>query len=156
MGPQSCTDPTFKDPACPQICTGPNDHPFGWADVLECPLSSEWYCGWGNQSRCENGHTFELPDGFFDDPRKTRRPLKTVTETYAEGCAATASPSASTRTPNVVVNKSNKSIAESATSSASTTVVAFKGRASRRDVGRDGVKLGATALLIVFGFSLSP
>ena len=67
---QSCTDPTFKHPSCTSICTGPNDHPYGWADVLECPLSSEWYCGWGNQSRCESGDTFSLGDGFIDDHRK--------------------------------------------------------------------------------------
>lgn len=152
----SCTDPTFQDLACSQICTGPNDHPFGWADVLECPLSSEWYCGWGNQSRCENGDTFKLPDGYFDDPRKTRHPpKKTITETYAEACVATAAPSVSTRTSNVDVSKSNKSIAASAPPSASTTVVVFKGRASRSGVGREWAMLGATALFIVLGLYVS-
>ncbi|KAL9008475.1 MAG: hypothetical protein Q9173_006403 [Seirophora scorigena] len=66
----SCTDPTFSSPLCAQICTEtPDDHPFGWADVLLCPLSDEWYCGWGNQSRCERGETFKLHDGYFADKR---------------------------------------------------------------------------------------
>ncbi|KAI4102423.1 MAG: hypothetical protein LQ345_007372 [Seirophora villosa] len=66
----SCTDPTFSSPLCAQICTKtPDDHPFGWADVLLCPLSDDWYCGWGNQSRCERGETFKLQDGYFADKR---------------------------------------------------------------------------------------
>ncbi|KAL8866900.1 MAG: hypothetical protein Q9174_006009, partial [Haloplaca sp. 1 TL-2023] len=65
----SCTDPTFQDPACTTYCTSPGTHPFGWADVLLCPLSDDWYCGWGNQSRCESGETFKIEDGYFADFR---------------------------------------------------------------------------------------
>ncbi|KAL8731793.1 MAG: hypothetical protein Q9166_003240, partial [cf. Caloplaca sp. 2 TL-2023] len=81
----SCTDPTFSSPLCTNICTSPADSPFGFADVLLCPLSDQWYCGWGNQSRCENGPTFKLADGYFADFRNGTASEEAVTGSVTAG-----------------------------------------------------------------------
>ncbi|KAI4211374.1 MAG: hypothetical protein LQ351_005800 [Letrouitia transgressa] len=98
----SCTDPTFKTPNCTKTCTGPNDSPYGWADVLECPDLQSWYCGVGNESRCQYGHSFKIADGYIADFRyqggQGQQPpssgvgtmVVTVTETVGGGIASCA------------------------------------------------------------------
>lgn len=100
---QSCTDPTFSSDSCTSICTGPNDISTGFADVLECPLTSNWYCGWGNQSRCNERMTFQIPDGYFADNRNVSSTKATVTVT--EDCTSTprhTPNSAKPKSPNAV------------------------------------------------------
>lgn len=58
--------------------------------MLECTLTNDWYCGWGNQSRCNEGKTFQIPDGYFADDRNVSS-LKAVV-TVTEGCPGTPKP----------------------------------------------------------------
>ncbi|KAI4160791.1 MAG: hypothetical protein LQ342_005406 [Letrouitia transgressa] len=98
----SCTDPTFKTPNCTKTCTGPGDSPYGWADVLECPDLASWYCGVGNELRCQSGHSFKIADGYIADFRYpggqgqqqqstgVGTMIVTVTETVGGGIASCA------------------------------------------------------------------
>ncbi|KAL9608592.1 MAG: hypothetical protein Q9167_006582 [Letrouitia subvulpina] len=96
---QSCTDPTFKTPNCTNTCTGPGDSPYGWADVLECPDLASWYCGVGNELRCQSGNSFKIADGYIADFRYqggqgqqqstgVGTMIVTVTETVGAGIAS--------------------------------------------------------------------